>query len=693
MNTWDITLTDSEITDYDDPFSEEIEKRREYHNRWYSKNRRYDDSSKSKSQKYDSTKYKSRTHDKPLRPFVAWDGEGTTDTGYSLFGNSEGYEICAPGLSSKECLELIIECETDMPEAIHVGFAFTYDVNWILKDMPWPALLMLHKTNRVFWGDYDIEYIPHKWFKVKKDGVIAKIFDVFSFFNSSYMTALNEYKIGDVEIRATIQEGKDKRAEFSWAEIKFIRKYWEAEISLMPPLMDYLRTVFYDAGFRIQSWHGPGSLARFALKQHNIQNYMAETPIEVWLASRYAYSGGHFEQFLAGYYEGEITNVDINSAYPYAISLLPNLASGYWERKNGSDIESVDPKQFALYRIRFRNNGASKEPFPLFRRYRDGNIRWPQMVESWYWSPEAALVYGDKRAEFMECWIFHDDNSRPFYWVNDYYKKRLWLKSQGNPIQLAFKLALNAIYGQLAMRAGWERYKGKPPYHQLEWAGYVTSMCKAMVYKAAIYAYERKALISIDTDGIYATCRIPDYVLGNGTGDNLGQWEVETYDGIIAWQSGFYWLKKDGEWKKAKTRGIPKGTVDVEYAFQALANLNEDGSNFAPIKKIKKTFVGFGQALSNQFGKWLTWRETEFYVEFAGNDGKRKHNPLGCSKCRGYAIDLSPGLHETVPNTSVVLGDSGLSYMHYLPWAENDSEDHRPPNEFVEDIVWDDDIG
>lgn len=692
MNTWDITL-DDKVTDYGDPFSDELERRREYDNRWYNKNRAYNPANKSSGQRNRAEYARAiRAGKAELRPFVAWDGEGTKDTGYSLFGNSEGYEICAPGLSSVECLELILQCEIDIPDAIHVGFAFTYDVNWILKDMPWPALLMLHKTNRVFWGEYDIEYIPHKWFRVKKDGVIAKIFDVFSFFNCSYMTALNEYNIGDKYTRGEIQKGKDKRAEFYWAEIKDIRRYWEFELSLMPPLMDYLRSVFYDAGFRINSWHGPGSLARFALNQHKIRECMADSPSEVWLASRYAYTGGHFEQFLAGYYEGEITNVDINSAYPYAISLLPNLATGKWIHQKDVDIAGISQKRFALYRIRFHSHSIGKEPYPLFRRYRDGNIRWPNLVEGWYWSPEAELVVGDKRAEFLDSWVFESDNSKPFAWVADAYKTRKYLKDQENPIQLAFKLMLNAIYGQLAMRAGWERYHGKPPYHQLEWAGYVTSMCKAMIYKVAKYAYEREALVSIDTDGVYTTCRIPDSIMGNGPGDQLGQWEVQTFDGIIAWQSGFYWLKKDGEWKKAKTRGIPKGTVDVEYAFHALANVNEDGSNFEAIKKTKKTFTGMGQALNGQFDKWLTWRETEFDVEFAGNDGKRKHNPLGCNKCRGYAIDLSPGLHETIPNTGVVLGDTGLSYMHYLPWAENDSEDHSPPDWF-EDIVWDDDIG
>src|SRR5262245_61721200 len=63
------------------------------------------------------------------RPFVVWDGEQPRDTGYSLFGNSEGLEICHPHLTTRECLDLIIEQEIKTPDAIHCWFGGDFDAS------------------------------------------------------------------------------------------------------------------------------------------------------------------------------------------------------------------------------------------------------------------------------------------------------------------------------------------------------------------------------------------------------------------------------------------------------------------------------------------------------------------------------------------------------------------------------------
>ena len=78
-----------------------------------------------------------RTMLKKDKLFIIWDGEGPRDTGYSLLGNSEGMEICYPTLSTLDCLNLVIDCERQYPDAIHIGFGFDYDVSNILRDLSW----------------------------------------------------------------------------------------------------------------------------------------------------------------------------------------------------------------------------------------------------------------------------------------------------------------------------------------------------------------------------------------------------------------------------------------------------------------------------------------------------------------------------------------------------------------------------
>src|SRR6266705_3619150 len=129
------------------------------------------------------------------RPFIFWDGEGPRDAGYALLGNSLGYEICNPYLTTASCLDLFLDCAADNPTSIHVGYVFNYDVSMIVHDLPWRCLNALKVYNRTVWRDYELEHIPGKWFRVRRDEVTVQVFDIFSFFQCSYVTALQEHGI------------------------------------------------------------------------------------------------------------------------------------------------------------------------------------------------------------------------------------------------------------------------------------------------------------------------------------------------------------------------------------------------------------------------------------------------------------------------------------------------------------------
>src|SRR5215469_8333580 len=119
--------------------------------------------------------------------FIGWDGEGPRDTGYSLFGNSEGLEICYPGLSTEDCLNLIIETAQLHPTAIHVIFGGHYDASCILHDLSQTHYAKLKRDNRVQWHGWIIEEIPRKWFRVTRGTITVTIYDIVSFFNSSFV--------------------------------------------------------------------------------------------------------------------------------------------------------------------------------------------------------------------------------------------------------------------------------------------------------------------------------------------------------------------------------------------------------------------------------------------------------------------------------------------------------------------------
>src|SRR6266498_4902805 len=82
------------------------------------------------------------------RKFIAIDGEGLETSGkqaYALPSASTGESItCKEGLSTEECLRFILSLKEKGTEL--VSFSFSYDVNFIFKDLPEKALLKLYQN-------------------------------------------------------------------------------------------------------------------------------------------------------------------------------------------------------------------------------------------------------------------------------------------------------------------------------------------------------------------------------------------------------------------------------------------------------------------------------------------------------------------------------------------------------------------
>jgi hypothetical protein len=646
------------------------------------------------------------------RPFVSWDGEGyryfavdsngETDVrhAYMLFGSSTGHYVWGRSLSTRECLDSILLVEAQIPDCFHVTFAFEYDVNMILRDVPWRMLGVLYDVGKIRWEGYRIQHVPHKMFRVSKDGISATLYDTFGFFHSSYLSALKKYRVGTPEQIAIITDGKSGRNRFTYADIEKVIHYWKTEISLHPALMDEVRTAAYGGGYRVSEWHGPGALATYALRYYHVNKLKGgRRPAEVNDAIRCAYAGGRFHAWRCGYYPHHVYTADINSAYIYACSLLPRLDRGKWRRVPANTVGPDNVARFGLYKIAFdagpewrtesRKRGIPEPPLPLFHRDKHGRLTWPRKVEGWYWSPEASLVIGSPNARVLEAWVFDDDESYPFQWVNDAYNRRVILQQQGNPAEKAYKWALAAMYGAFARRVGWnKKTRQAPSSHELAWAGFITSWCRAAVYKAASQVARKGGLISIDTDGVLSTVPFDVDLLPNGEGTGLGQWKLDTYDECLYWQNGIYWYRVDGAWSEAKSRGIPKGVIDVDAAFDALANADYSKRPYhhAIIRVMRTRFVGYRQGLRSQFRKWQHWF-TEPVEVIMGGSGKGRHLPVFCRKCYYDAHGGSPD--DLMHTVSHIPPEHIDSYPHKLPWLEPPPE--NPLYVIETEFIWRDD--
>jgi DNA polymerase type B, organellar and viral len=636
--------------------------------------------------RYPGKDHKARRRKNITHEFIMWDGESPQDAGYAFFANSKGKFLLGKFLSTEDCLQLIYETEREYPDAIHIGFGFNLDVSYILKDLPRRQLTALHHTKRTVWNEWEIEHIPHKWVRVKRGRVVCKIYDIRSFCPGAYVPSLQRFDVGTSDQLRRLAEDKARRSEFVWADIEEIAEYCRLELSLGPGLGNAIRDRLARASYVPKSWHGPGAVARMAFQRHGVYKAMAKCPTEVRLAARYAFIGGRFNQFLIGWMQRDVYEADLNSAYPYYATQLPNLNKGKW--RHGKKYEAG---KFAVYHIRYQAKPNRLGLYPLPRRMENYGVVWPHVTEGWYWAPEAELVKDDPGAEFIEALIFDEDDptDRPFAFLFEYFQRRKDADRRGDPIGYAFKIIINAIYGQLAQRAGWDRKKNKPPKtHQLEWAGYITSGCRAAVYKAAVACGDD--LISINTDSIQALCPLDDIV---EEGDQLGQWKITKYCDGIMWQAGIYFLRTDlgydpelgYGWNKAKTRGIPRGHYQPEDLIKAM----DTGE---PLRMMHKQFIPYTLADNGMWDQLNTWVEEERVYEFGGT-GYRRHRtaPKG-SKL--YGKYCKANCNGTIHRTSLLLlsfytaeDDYNIwSKPHYLPWIDGPD----PIKLTAEDILlWD----
>lgn len=276
--------------------------------------------------------------------FVAWDGEGVTRRkrhDYVLFANSEGRTISNPnGLSTVDVLDMLLAGFDANPRAVHVGFAISYDVNMLLKDVPKRLLKLLWEHERVEWSvpgrmPYRLQYRPRKFFRVSQshiDGrrVSGTWWDVWPFFQSSFVRALEKYGVGDERAREEMARMKGTRALFTVKQLPTIRLYNANECRDLVTLMERLRGSLHAAGLTVKRWDGPGAIAAELLSQNGYKAQVSTPPpVRVLDAAQYAYYGGRIECIRYGDVPGPIYHYDINSAYPAAMRTVPCHAPGH----------------------------------------------------------------------------------------------------------------------------------------------------------------------------------------------------------------------------------------------------------------------------------------------------------------------------------------------------------------------------
>jgi hypothetical protein len=531
--------------------------------------------------------------------FIAFDGEGyniNENHEYVMLNSSENRNVeNFAGLTTLECFDFIL---SHCGLGTGISFAFSYDVNMILKGV---HPLVVSKLAKDDWTVcnfksrpglyYRIEYIPKKIFTIyeckrvnEKEKVIRsfKIYDVFGFFQKSFVNALKDFGIGSAYI-AELEEMKNTRSDFESTNFDSIREYCYTECRLLVDLMNYVNDKFKSVGIELAHFHGSGAVASKVLQNHKIKNHINRYNGELNTAINTAYFGGRIQCLEVGTNYG-VHSYDVVSAYPSAMLDLPSIASVKPVKKLRFETG------FSLWFVSW-DIDAEISPFPV--RDKNGRIWYPKRGSGWYWSPEvetALRIYGNA-INVKYGYVWKTDNQKPFSFIQDLFELRKRLKEQKDDAQKCVKLALNSLYGKTAQG---ENNRGIiPPFQCYAYAGYITSKTRSNLLNLASQDFD--AVISFATDGI-----VSKRPLDANIGENLGDWEYTKYDSIFIIKPGFYQLELNGK-TTDRVRGFNPKNVNFDLLKSVYAEYGIVGT--VPITETR--FIGMKNRCAEY--KWRNW--------------------------------------------------------------------------------------
>lgn len=450
-------------------------------------------------------------------------------------------------------------------------YNISFDAEVILKTLPQEILDNYKKTRclEFEFDGYKIDYLPSKRLAIRKGHHSSVFFDIAQFYHESLADACQN-NIG--KLPADYLQMKKKRSVFSDYYFEHfpnkIKQYCVQDCKYTKELAEHWIKLFYSAfGFYPSRWISSGYLAEKVLINQNIHiPKFSETPEQVQEFAYNSYFGGRFEILKRGLV-GQAYIYDINSAYPFALTKIPDITKGNWIRR-----KSIHPKALlGFFKIEVDIPDVKHvPPFP-FRK------------ESMVFFPSGKFVTFVTLEELKSCentifyhildsYQFISKNPRYPYksFIENLYLKRLELKQKNDPLQLPLKIILNSIYGKTG-----EITRGRIGnlFNPVIFST-ITGHSRAQLYRFVQDHNLEREVVAFATDSICTTRQI------KVNSKDLGDFSLDnTASDVFYLQNGFY--RFNGKWKQ---RGFGKlGSKEIEH----LDTIEREGKLLMKLKVLR----------------------------------------------------------------------------------------------------------
>lgn len=317
-----------------------------------------------------------------------------------------------------------------------VFFNIDYDVSALLKHLPTyvAANLYLEKAVKVL--GCEMRYFPGKYFRLRFHGKSYNFYDLYPFFQCSLDFAgkkflgIRKRKISK-NLLSNLTPQRYRRHK------TVIDAYGRHDAYITQKLGELLLEAFKSAGIKHKHLYSPGNIAKNFWRSTGIKDIAPQGECAEFIAK--GYYGARIEVLRRGFFSDLVID-DIKSAYPAAMSHLPNFAKAVY--KFSDKIES--PYFFAEVKV-FDKPGhfhllpyRTEENVLIFPRYSGQTT----VISCFEHDLYKRLNLG-KLQIVRVCNIFVGKNLPYRKHINKLFagRKESALKS------LAFKLVLNSSYG------------------------------------------------------------------------------------------------------------------------------------------------------------------------------------------------------------------------------------------------------
>lgn len=450
-----------------------------------------------------------------------------------------------------------------------------FDIGGIVKMLPTDTIIELINNGSTTYNGFKLKYIIGKMFKVSKNGNGSTHYDLAQYYNKTPLKILagkTQYNKVEVDDIANIDL---KRIDNDPDYKKLIIDRCVIDARITKELAD-LFTDKVNAVVKNNRYYSVASISR-AYFLTNLTKKLKLPSKRIMDYGLKTFHGALIDALKLGTFKNAF-NIDIGSAYP---SIMANLysCSGIWTSKP----EYIPDTAYSFYKaeVNFYDDNIS----PLWFTHKNKDYHPNGAIETHLtqFEYEFLIKKGFNVNILAASHLLKSKNhDQPFYnLINDLYSKRMDAKDNEDPIQLIYKLILNAAYGctindvekiiQCTLNE-WEA-DGSNCWHTYDindqtiyylvhnvstsmynpvFASYITSGCRMEVINK-LWKYRDK-VISINTDGAFLSSKIPIH-----TSKELGKWTAQTYDEVKVMGNGRYFIyNSDGTLnvKKSAFRGL-----------------------------------------------------------------------------------------------------------------------------------------